>query len=68
MPQRDKGQEVRDKDRSQRNREKGKGAVGQRRTKDCLCIERRQTQPIGKGWFIKVKGKAWVRLRCLIFN
>lgn len=36
---------------------KGKGMGGDRRTKDCLRIERRQMWLIGKWWFIKGKGE-----------
>lgn len=33
-------------------------------TKDGLWIKRGQKWPIGKCWFIKVKGKPCIRMRC----
>ena len=71
MPQRDKGQEIREKTGNGREREENKGegdvCLSWRGvTKDCLWIERRQMWLKGKWQFIKVKGKPCVRMRCLI--
>lgn len=61
LPQRDRGQGMRDKDRRQRTRETGQACLSQR-TKFCLWIEGHR----GKWWFIKVEGKPYVRMRCLL--
>lgn len=55
MLQRDRGQGIRDKDRRWM-REKGEVYLFWR-TNDCLWMERSQIWPIGKWWFINVKGE-----------
>ena len=68
LPQRVKGQGIRDggRGRGQREQGRGQGYLSQG-TKDCLWIEKRQKWPIGKWQFIKVQEETRVRMRCLIF-
>lgn len=53
---RNKGQRQATEDKAEGggNKEKGQGCLSCG-TKDCLCIEKRQTCPISKWWFIKAK-------------
>lgn len=48
-------------------KEEGEGGLFQSETKDWLYIEKRQTWPIRKWWFLeRYRGKPGVRMRCLI--
>lgn len=52
-------QEIEDKKEREENKGEGKGvfALEGQRTTYCLWIERTQTRPRGKWWFLKLKGE-----------
>lgn len=54
------------REREENGQEKERRGIYPGRTKDCLWVEERQMETIGKWKFIKVKGETCVRMSFLI--